>query len=104
MQLSLLTITEPHVSPDVLWRILNVLESLDDLGADAHYEVSGGACARAQFWATVDESKQAMGHPERREEPECTCEMGAVILELSNALKVPTVRYRHAGERFGEIA
>lgn len=57
-------------------RILVVLESLDE--PDAHGKASNGQCAQFLWWESFDSSRGA------RDEPDCDCELGAVILALSD--------------------
>jgi hypothetical protein len=101
MQLSLLTACDVTISRDMARRVLDVLESLDE--SEAHAVVSEGQCARSRYWETLIEAEQGAGNPGRTPEPDCDCEMGAVILALSDVLKAPTIRYRHEGKRFGEL-
>lgn len=76
-------------------RILAVLESLDE--AEAHGAVSNGQCAQFLFWESYDPKRGA------KDEPECDCELGRLILELSEEADRRCVRYRRVGKRFGEL-
>lgn len=76
-------------------RILAVLESLDE--SEAHGVVSKGQCAQFLFWESFDPKVGP------QDEPECDCEFGRLILELSEEADRRCVRYRRAGKRFGEL-
>jgi hypothetical protein len=76
-------------------RILAVLESLDE--PEAHGKASDGQCAQFLFWESLDPK---IGP---QDEPECTCDLGALILELSEEDDRRCVRYRRAGKRFGGL-
>ena len=76
-------------------RILAVLESLDE--PEAHGTASNGQCAQFLYWESFDSSRSA------KDEPDCDCELGRLILELSDEEDRRCVRYRRAGKRFVEL-